>query len=144
VVGFEIDRQTPFESSQVSYDVRELGAGGEGQLQVELVAWPLRQLDAWRTSVGPWADALAGVDAIDAQGNMLQVNLLPPAQRQLRPDPMRRWNLLLAVAAVVMLVLAAVQLLDNPAPPPTNCVHRSSAARAVRVAWPANARSCRR
>ncbi|KLO01230.1 general secretion pathway protein GspL, partial [Stenotrophomonas maltophilia] len=64
VVGFEIDRQTPFESSQVSYDVRELGAGGEGQLQVELVAWPLRQLDAWRTGVGPWADALAGVDAI--------------------------------------------------------------------------------
>jgi general secretion pathway protein L len=67
----------------------------------------LRQLDAWRTSVGQWADALAGVDAIDAQGNVLQVNLLPPAQRQLRPDPMRRWNLLLAVAAVVMLVLAA-------------------------------------
>ncbi|HFT6994623.1 TPA: PilN domain-containing protein [Stenotrophomonas maltophilia] len=113
VVGFEIDRQTPFESSQVSYDVRELGAAGEGQLQVELVAWPLRQLDAWRGSVGPWADALAGVDAIDAQGNTLQVNLLPPAQRQLQADPMRRWNLLLGVAAVVMLVLAGLQLLDN-------------------------------
>ena len=60
--------------------MRELGAGGEGQLQVELVAWPLRQLEAWRTRVGQWADALAGVDAIDAQGNVLQVNLLPPAQ----------------------------------------------------------------
>ncbi|TGQ96093.1 general secretion pathway protein GspL, partial [Mesorhizobium sp. M4B.F.Ca.ET.203.01.1.1] len=53
VVGFEIDRQTPFEASQVSYDVRELGAAGEGQLQVELVAWPLWQLDAWRSGVGP-------------------------------------------------------------------------------------------
>ncbi|WP_251274041.1 hypothetical protein, partial [Enterobacter hormaechei] len=81
VVGFEIDRQTPFESSQVSYDVRERGAAGEGQLQVELVAWPLRQLEAWRSNVGQWADALSGVDAIDAQGNILQVNLLPPAQR---------------------------------------------------------------
>ncbi|HDS1104234.1 PilN domain-containing protein [Stenotrophomonas maltophilia] len=113
VVGFEIDRQTPFESSQVSFDVRELGLAGEGQLQVELVAWPLRQLDAWRASVGEWADALAGVDAIDAQGRALQVNLLPPAQRQRRPDPMRRWNVLLTVAALLMLVLAALQLLDN-------------------------------
>ncbi|WP_295577635.1 PilN domain-containing protein [Stenotrophomonas maltophilia] len=113
VVGFEIDRQTPFESSQVSYDVRELGAADEGQLQVELVAWPLRQLDAWRSSVGEWADALAGVDAIDAHGTTLRVNLLPPAQRQLRSDPMRRWNLLLAAAALVMLVLAGLQLLDN-------------------------------
>lgn len=113
VVGFEIDRQTPFESSQVSFDVRELGPAGEGQLQVELVAWPLRQLDAWRASVGEWADALAGVDAIDTQGRALQVNLLPPAQRQQRPDPMRRWNMLLTVAALLVLVLAALQLLDN-------------------------------
>ncbi|MBH1542686.1 PilN domain-containing protein [Stenotrophomonas maltophilia] len=135
VVGFEIDRQTPFEASQVSYDVRELGAAGEGQLQVELVAWPLRQLDAWRTGVGSWADALAGVDAINVQGNVLQVNLLPPAQRQVRPDPMRRWNLLLAVAvaAAVMLVLAAVQLLDN----------RRAAADALREQVERSARSAR-
>jgi general secretion pathway protein L len=113
VVGFEIDRQTPFESSQVSFDVRELGLAAEGQLQVELVAWPLRRLDTWRAAVGEWADALAGVDAIDAQGRALQVNLLPPAQRQQRPDPMRRWNVLLTLAALLMLVLAAMQLLDN-------------------------------
>jgi general secretion pathway protein L len=113
VVGYEIDRQTPFEASQVSYGVRELGTAGEGQLQVELVAWPLRQLDEWRQQNPDWADALAGIDAIDAQGRPLQVNLLPPAYRQQRPDPMRRWNLLLAVAAVVMLVLAAAQVLDN-------------------------------
>ncbi|OBU66902.1 general secretion pathway protein GspL [Stenotrophomonas maltophilia] len=113
VVGFEIDRQTPFDASQVSYDVRELGVAGEGQLQVELVAWPLRQLDAWRGVVGEWSGALAGVDAIAAQGDVLQVNLLPPAQRQRRTDPMRRWNLLLAIATLVMLVLAGLQLLDN-------------------------------
>ena len=66
VVGYEIDRQTPFEASQVSYDIRELGSAGEGLLQVELVAWPLRQLDGWRAQIGAWADVLAGVDAIDA------------------------------------------------------------------------------
>lgn len=133
VVGFEIDRQTPFESSQVSYDVRERGAAGEGQLQVELVAWPLRQLEAWRSNVGQWADALSGVDAIDAQGNILQVNLLPPAQRQLQADPMRRWNLLLAVAAVVMLVLSGLQVLDN----------RRAAASELRAQVERSARSAR-
>ncbi|HIE1101313.1 PilN domain-containing protein [Stenotrophomonas maltophilia] len=133
VVGFEIDRQTPFESSQVSYDVRELGAADEGQLQVELVAWPLRQLDAWRSSAGEWADVLAGVDVIDAQGNTLRVNLLPPAQRQLRVDPMGRWNLLLVVAAAVMLVLGGLQLLDN----------RRAAADALRAEVERSARSAR-
>ena len=133
VVGYEIDRQTPFESAQVSYDVRELGSTAEGLLQVELVAWPLRQLEAWRSSVGEWADALAGIDAVDAQGSALQVNLMPPAQRQLQPDPLRRWNLLLALAALVMLVLAAAQLLDN----------RRAAADALREEIERSARSAR-
>lgn len=133
VVGYEIDRQTPFEASQVSYDVRERGSAGEGLLQVELVAWPLRQLEAWRDQVGAWADALSGVDALDAQGQPLQVNLLPQAQRQQRPDPMRRWNLLIGLAAVVMLVLAAVQLLDN----------RRAAADALREQVDRSARSAR-
>ena len=133
VVGYEIDRQTPFESSQVSYDVRERGSAGEGLLQVELVAWPLRQLDAWRGQVGAWADALSGVDALDAQGQPLQVNLLPQVQRQPRHDPTRRWNLLLGLAALVMLVLAATQVLDN----------RREAADALRAEVERSARSAR-
>ncbi len=116
----------------------------EGQLQVELIAWPLRQLEAWRASVGEWADALAGVDAIDSEGEPLQVNLLPPAQRQLRADPMRRWNVLLAVAALVMLVLAPCSCSTTAVTLPMRCVRRSSAVHAVRVVSPANARSCRR
>lgn len=133
VVGYEIDRQTPFEASQVSYDVRSLGAADDGVLQVELVAWPLRQLEAWRSQAGDWADALAGVDAIDEQGNTLQVNLLPPAQRQRRVDASRRWNLVLSAAALLMLVLAALQLLDN----------RRDAADALREQVERSARSAR-
>ncbi|WMJ67784.1 PilN domain-containing protein [Stenotrophomonas sp. 24(2023)] len=113
VVGFEIDRQTPFDASQVSYDVRNLGAAGEDQLDVELVAWPRAQREAWQVQAGEWATALAGVDAEDVHGGALQVNLLPPPQRQPQADPLRRWNLLLAVAAAVLLVLAGTQLLDN-------------------------------
>ena len=95
VVRFEIDRQTPFEPAQVSYDVRELGILEDGQLQVELVVMPRLALEQWAGQVGPWAQGLAGVDVADADGQPLGVNLLPAEQRQTTRDPMRRWNCLL-------------------------------------------------
>lgn len=113
VVGFEIDRQTPFDASQVSFDVRELGALEDGQLQVELVVIPRRQLEQWAEQVGSWSHALAGVDVVDAHGQPLDVNLLPLAQRQNTRDPMARVNLLMALGTVVLLALAGTQLLDN-------------------------------
>lgn len=113
VVGFEIDRQTPFEASQVHYDVRELDTLPDGQLQVELVVIPRQALEQWSQQAGSWAQQLAGVDADDGNGQPLGVNLLPPTQRRVTHDPMRRWNLLLAVATVVLLALAGTQLLDN-------------------------------
>ncbi|WP_457318059.1 PilN domain-containing protein [Stenotrophomonas sp. P5_B8] len=113
VVRFEIDRQTPFEPAQVSFDVRELGALDDGQLQVELVVMPQQALQQWAQQVGPWAQGLAGVDVADADGQPLGVNLLPLEQRQTLRDPMRRWNLLLAVATLVLLALAGQQILHN-------------------------------
>jgi len=113
VVGFEIDRQTPFEANQVHYDVRELDTLPDGQLQVELVVIPRQALEQWSQQAGSWSQQLAGVDADDGAGQPLGVNLLPPTQRRVTHDPMRRWNLLLAVATVVLLALAGTQLLDN-------------------------------
>ncbi|MFG6110048.1 PilN domain-containing protein [Stenotrophomonas rhizophila] len=113
VVGFEIDRQTPFEPAQVSFDVRELGTRDDGQLQVELVVIPRLALEQWAGQVGPWAQALAGIDVADAEGQPLGVNLLPLEQRQTLRDPMRRWNLLMAAATLVVLALAGQQILDN-------------------------------
>ncbi|HAI46432.1 MAG TPA: general secretion pathway protein GspL [Stenotrophomonas sp.] len=113
VAGFEIDRQTPFEPAQVSFDVRELGALDDGQLQVELVVIPRQALEQWATGIGAWAQGLAGVDVADAEGRPLGVNLLPPSQRHALRDPMRRWNLLMAAATVVLLALAGQQILDN-------------------------------
>lgn len=134
VVGFEIDRQTPFDASQVSYDVRELGALPDGQLQVELVVIPRVQLEQWAQQAGPWAQPVAGVDAVDATGQPLDVNLLPVAQRQPYRDPMARWNWLLAVGAVVLLALAGHQLIDN----------RQAAADQLREQVDAAARDARR
>ena len=134
VVGFEIDRQTPFDASQVSYDVRDLGALPDGQLQVELVVIPRVQLEQWAQQAGPWAQAVAGVDAVDADGQPLDVNLLPVAQRQPYRDPMARWNGLLAVGAIVVLALAGHQLLEN----------RQAAADGLREQVDAAARDARR
>ncbi len=133
VVGFEIDRQTPFDASQVSFDVRELGALDDGQLQVELVVIPRRQLEQWAEQVGSWSHALAGIDVVDAHGQPLDVNLLPLAQRQNTRDPMARVNLLMALGTVVLLALAGTQLLDN----------RRAAADALRAQVDAAARDAR-
>jgi general secretion pathway protein L len=113
VVGFEIDRQTPFEASQVHYDVRELGTLPDGQLQVELVVIPRQALEQWSQQAGTWSQQLAGVDADDGNGQPLGINLLPPTQRRVTHDPLRRWNLLLGCATLVLLALAGNQLLDN-------------------------------
>jgi Tfp pilus assembly protein PilN len=113
VVGFEIDRQTPFTADQVHFDARVIGHREDGQLDVELVVVPRTTLDALAGQGGTWKGALAGVDAADAQGLPLGVNLLPPQARQQRRDPMQRWNRLLALAAVVALVGGGWQLLDN-------------------------------
>lgn len=113
VLGFEIDRQTPFSAAQVYYDVRLLQRRDDGQLDTELVVAPRPLVDALLGPGEAWRQQLDGVDAVDAQGEPLGVNLLPLALRRQRNDPMRRLNRLLLTAGTVMVVLAAWQLLDN-------------------------------
>jgi len=113
VMGFEIDRQTPFIADQVSHDVRLLGDAGAGQLDVELVVLPRVRLEQWQQDVGSWADAVSGIDVMDRAGEPLKVNLLPPPLRRHMRNPQLRLELLLAVAALVMLLLAGSQLLHN-------------------------------
>ena len=112
VVGFEIDRQTPFNAAQVHYDVRMLGRRGD-RIEVELVAVPRAALDRALARLGTLATTLAGVDVVDGNGEPLGVNLLPAAVRSRREDPMRRWNVVLAVCAVAALVAAGAQMLHN-------------------------------
>lgn len=113
VVGFEIDRQTPFAADAVRFDARVLARRADGQLEVELVAVPRARFDAAMAGLGEPAATLAGVEVADAQGVPLGVNLLPAAQRSRRHDPRKRWNL--ALGAVALLALAALgwQILDN-------------------------------
>ena len=115
VLGFEIDRQTPFSADQVTWDARLLGVRDGDQVEAELVVLSRRQLDAWRATMGAWADALSGIDVIGEDGRPLQVNLLPPEQRRRGGPSTLRRDLLMIAAALVFLVLACNQILDNRA-----------------------------
>ncbi|WP_028917495.1 MULTISPECIES: PilN domain-containing protein [Pseudoxanthomonas] len=113
VVGFEIDRQTPFAAGEVHYDARTIGHSDDGQIDVEIVVVPRRVLDRELGGQGETPAALAGIDLADAQGRPLGFNLLPPAQRRRRTDPLRRWNLLLAAVALLAIGGAGHQVLKN-------------------------------
>ncbi|WP_091632633.1 PilN domain-containing protein [Lysobacter sp. cf310] len=114
VVGFEIDRQTPFTADAVAFDARVLARrDADGQLDAELVAVPRQALNPQLAAIGPLADSLAGVDVAGADGMPLAVNLLPPAQRRGHSDPFRLWNLALAAVALVAIAATMWQLLAN-------------------------------
>lgn len=114
VAGFEIDRQTPFAADAVAYDVRLLGRrGDDAQIDVELVVVPRERLDAATAALGDLSAGLAGIDVLGADGAPLGINLLAPAQRRQQADPMRRWNVLLALIAIAALSAALWQTLQN-------------------------------
>jgi general secretion pathway protein L len=114
VVGFEVDRQTPFSADAVAYDARILGRrASDGQLDAELVVVPRTTLATQLEQLGPLAGSLAGADLAASDGAPLGVNLLPPAQRRPQRDPARGWNLVLAALALLATVAMLAQLLDN-------------------------------
>lgn len=113
VVGFEIDRQTPFTATQVEYDARLLGDAGSGQIEVELVVLPQARLQQALEQAGSLAAGLSGVDVADGHGGCLGVNLLPVAQRSRRRASSTLPVLGLLALAVVLLALGADRIVDN-------------------------------
>jgi len=114
VLGFEIDRQTPFTLADVYYDARVLGRRGDGQIDAELIVVPRASLEHALAALGePLVATLAGVDMADADGVPIGVNLLPGAQRRRRRDPRAVWNFGLAVVAVIGLGAGLWQILHN-------------------------------
>ncbi len=113
VLGFEIDRQTPFTATDVQYDARIVGRRDDGQLDVELVVVPAPVLERALAALGPQASTLTGVDLQSGDGRTLGVNLLPGARRHQRADPWMVWNLALATLSLLLLAAALWQTLAN-------------------------------
>jgi general secretion pathway protein L len=113
VVGFEMDRQTPFSLAQVYYAARELPApAAVGRIQVELVAVLRATLDPLLGRLRAQGIAIDAVDVAEA-GDCLGINLLPSEQAPRRMHPRRRLNLALAAACVLLLLLACGEWLHN-------------------------------
>ncbi len=105
VIGFEMDRLTPFTIDQVLYDYRtEAVKQATGELAVELAVLPRKRLHEW-------LQALAGAGLrpaiIDAAGLWRKANLLSPAERPRASRAQSALNIGLA-AAVTLLILAAL------------------------------------
>ncbi|MBN8265626.1 MAG: PilN domain-containing protein [Xanthomonadales bacterium] len=113
VLGFEIERQTPFAAADVVYDGRLLRTREDGQLETELVVVPRSRFDAALGRLPGVADGLAGVELAAADGRPLGVNLLAPASRHRTRRVGWAWSLAFAGVGVLALVLALAQVLDN-------------------------------
>jgi len=118
VLGFEMDRQTPFKADQVYFDSRVLHHDTNGRtLRAELVLMPRSQLDA-DLAVLPWIGReLDGVDAWSGApgGARRGVNLLPPDRRARHRSLRLPLNLGLAALAIVLLVVNMNESLANRA-----------------------------
>jgi len=113
VLGFELDRQTPFRAEQVFFDSRVLAYEKAAKvLPVELGLVPREPLNAALASLGPLAAELDGVDAVDGDQRM-GFNFLPPAQRRRRAHTGLLINLALVALSALFLLLAMGQLVDN-------------------------------
>ncbi len=114
VLGFELDRQTPFKPEQVYFASRVLKQdAGSKQIQVELLVVPRPVLDEAVAALGPLSDTLTGVDVLDARGRRVGINLLPAERRasQPRTQPLIQVGLLLA--SIVLVFFGLGQIVDN-------------------------------
>jgi general secretion pathway protein L len=113
VLGFEIDRYTPFAPEDVHFDARPLGAAGEDQIEVALAVVPRRHVAALRDGLHGLGFVLDGIDLADPAGQPRGYNLLPVAERSRRAPPMRGWNLALGAVALLAIAAAGARIIDN-------------------------------
>ncbi len=79
VIGFEMDRLTPFTVDQVFYEYRPVTAPADpGQLTVELAVVPRERVEPWLALL---REAGLRVSLIEAEGLWPEANLLPPEAR---------------------------------------------------------------
>lgn len=114
VVGYELDRQTPFKPEQVYYDVGvSADVAPAGQVALDLYAAPKAEIDPLLErfdAIGVHPDA---VDVQAADGRLAGIDLMPPAQRPHRVDRRFRANLILGLVCILLAVLVLSQWLAN-------------------------------
>ena len=112
VLGFEMDRLTPFESDVVAYDYREEGRDdAEGTLRVRLYVIPRNKLELHVSrleALGIRATAVTVRSSVQSASMPIVPNLLPPVPESRYRSPLRR---LMHSSAVLVLLLAVAAIL---------------------------------
>lgn len=107
VIGFELDRFTPFSAAQVYFDYHlNTRGGGADMLSVEVALVPRKRVDGWLDAL---RSAGIAVDTLSAASLWDGANLLPP---ELRPklNLKRLAQRMLPVALIIVLLGAAMAL----------------------------------
>jgi general secretion pathway protein L len=107
VLGFEMDRQTPFRAEDVYFDYRIRSIDAEaGQISVALAITQRRDVDRMISVAGAWGVSVDRVSVAEGPGaGAASFNLLPRTAVRREGTLMRR--VLMAEAAVVVLLAAA-------------------------------------
>lgn len=107
VIGFELDRFTPFSAAQVYFDYHiNARGGGAEMLSVEVALVPRKRMDGWLDAL---RSAGVAVDTLSASSLWDGANLLPP---ELRPRVnLKRLAQRMLPAALVLVLLAAAMAL---------------------------------
>ncbi len=108
VLGFEMDRQTPFHADDVYFDHRIVGRDDESrQIEVEIIVAPrdaVHQALEIAASLGVVPDRV-DVEGID-DGGYSPINLMPPALEPARRGAVERLAFLLTVVALGLSAVA--------------------------------------
>jgi general secretion pathway protein L len=111
VLGFEMDRQTPFKASGVYFDWQVTDrVSTPGQLHLRLFVVPRPEVQRGVEMLAARGITLSGVDVVD-NGRTQGLNLLPAELRVRVVNPRARLNLALGLACVALLVVVMAQSL---------------------------------
>ena len=104
VIGFEMDRHTPFKSDQVYFDCRvEERLAGGSKLKIDVVLARREDVEYTARFCRERGLRLHGIDVADGASGRVGVNLLPPALRAERDRRQLKINIGLAALFAVLL-----------------------------------------
>ena len=113
VVGYELDKYTPYPRDHLHYVVRQDGRSG-GWLQITLVAIARERLQGILADCAVRGLTPECVDVCAQDGTPLGVDLLPAAARPLNPHPgTGRRRVLVAACGVLLITLMATWVNDR-------------------------------
>lgn len=113
VVGYELDKYTPYPRDQLLYVVRQDGRG-VGGLDITLIALLRERMDAILDECAGHGLKLHSVDVCAENGTPLGIDLLPDSARPMNPGagPGRR-RVLVGLCAVLLVTLMGLWLHDR-------------------------------